>query len=447
MILIKEIQYVYVDEDKYLMINLINWASDYINKNFYNKLLNNNLKEFDENILNQLKLRKYLFDNEKAYNIFIKQLDDKINHCENNSVPSFLIVPSYACNLNCTYCYEQTYDIKHFNILDKKIIIDKQFNVIEKTIEDLRKTNDNFLNKDIKITIMWWEPLLLGQKMVISYILKKVEEKWYSVNIITNGVDVVSFIPYLKKEIVDHIQITLDGTKAVHDKRRIFHDWKWSFDTIMSNIKEVLKNWIKTYLRVNVDDENIMNLPELADLIVKNFDDLSNLYPYIYILQDWWCSWQQNVIDESESIKTVFELQRENPNMTIFRKKFHPAEFIESIFDNKVYQPILRHCWAARNQIILDYKWNIYKCWHWIGNWDYKVWTFDEEHSYNEKNSMRKDRSVKKFKECDSCNYRYICGTWCPAAKHWGGTHLDIDKPNCVEYEKLIESLVLEYIK
>jgi len=39
-------------------------------------------------------------------------------------------------------------------------------------------------------------------------------------------------------------------------------------------------------LRVNVDDENIRNLPELADLIVEKFDDLSNLHPYIYILQD-----------------------------------------------------------------------------------------------------------------------------------------------------------------
>jgi len=81
-------------------------------------------------------------------------LDCKIDEQENNSVPSFLIVPSYACNLNCTYCYEQTYDIKHFNIQDKKDIIDKQFNVIDEIVEKARKNNKDFLNKDIKITIM-----------------------------------------------------------------------------------------------------------------------------------------------------------------------------------------------------------------------------------------------------------------------------------------------------
>lgn len=414
--------------------------------NPFKKISNNQIDNLDEKVLNILRKRRYLFDTKTEYNNFIKKSDNKIEKLEKNSPPNFLIVPSYACNLNCTYCYEKTYDIQHSNIKDKKTGIDKQFVVIDHIIENIRKNGGLFPNKDIKITIMWWEPLLLIQKMIISYIIKNAEKRWYKINIITNGVEVNSFISILKNKTVEHIQITLDGTKDIHDKRRIFTDWKWSFEMIINNIKEVLCNWIKVYLRVNVDKENIYNLPKLANLIVSTFENRDNLYPYIYILQDWGCSWQQNVVEENIAIQQVFEMEKNFPNISIFRKKFHPEPFIESIFNNIPYQPVLRHCWASKNQFILDYKWNIYKCWHWIWNKDYKVWEFDDNLKFNEQNKLWQDRSTTNLKECKTCIYRYICWTWCPAATHWWGSYTDTDKPRCVDYKSLIHSLVEKYI-
>jgi len=446
MFLIKEIQYIKINKDKYLILNLINWAADYIDKDIYEKIFNNSFSRLDKSIIDIMKERKYLFENKNEYQNFLKKLDSRIEDLEKNSNPNFLIIPSYACNLNCTYCYEQTYQIKHSNIIDKKKIIDKQFKIIDDIVKKISQNKEQFSNKDVKITIMWGEPLMLTNKSIINHILKKVEINDYRANIITNWIDITSFIPYLKSNVVEYIQITLDGTKDIHDKRRIFHDWRGSFDIIMSNINEIIKNWIKTQLRVNVDKKNIKNLPELANLIVDKFKDMSNLHPYIYILQDWWCSWEQNIVEENVAIKDIFEMEKKYPNMSVFRKKFHAANFIESIFNNKAFQPSLRHCWASKNQYILDYKGNIYKCRHWIGNENYRVGTFDNKYEFNEKNNLWHNRSINNLKKCNSCIYRYICGTGCPAAKHKGGTHLDINKPNCVDYENLINSLILEYI-
>ena len=55
---------------------------------------------------------------------------------------------------------------------------------------------------------------------LIEYIFDKVKERKHSVDIVTNGIDLDSFIEILTEDCLDHIQITLDGSKEIHDKRR-----------------------------------------------------------------------------------------------------------------------------------------------------------------------------------------------------------------------------------
>jgi uncharacterized protein len=429
------------------MVNLINGAADYINDQIYQALLNNQLSKLDASVVTTMKNRRYLFENKEEYRNFLEKLDAKLEKLETNSLPSFLIIPSYACNLKCTYCYERTYDINHAPIQDKKKIIDQQFDVIANLIGQLSPDGPaGFKSQDVKITIMGGEPLLPANQILINYILEKVASNGYRANIVTNGVDISNFIPDLKNSPVEHIQITLDGPKSIHDRRRKSPHGTGSFDSIIKNVQLALKNGIKIYLRVNVDRENIDSLPELAEFITDSFPDSPDLFPYLYLMQDGGCSGNQNVLEESVGMEKIFKMEREFPKLRVFRKKYHPAGLIESIFDDKPFQPALRHCGAARNQYILDYKGNIYKCWHGVGNSDYRVGVFDDNYQFNEKKARWLNRSVLKLKKCTLCKYRYICGTGCPAAKHGGGSASDLNKPNCVDYEKLINMLVLERV-
>lgn len=429
------------------MLNLINGAADFIDKQIYKSLFENELENLEESVVDLMKQRRYIFENENEYQDFLNKLDSKLEELEVNSVPSFLIIPSYACNLSCTYCYERAYDIKHSPFQDKKQKIDKQFEIIARIIGDVsRNPSSQFNSKDVKITIMGGEPLLPGNQILIGYILDKIASNGYRANIVTNGVDISAFVPDLKNDVVEHVQITLDGPKRVHDLRRKFRNGTGSFDSIIANIAEVLENGIQINLRVNVDSENIESIPELADVIHDNFKEAPNLHPYLYILQDGGCAGAQNVLEESVGIEKIFEMENKYPNMHIFQKKYHPAAFVEAIFQNKAYQPALRHCGAARNQYILDYSGNIYKCWHGVGNSDFRVGSFEKELQFNGKKDQWANRSVVNMEKCSSCKYRYICGTGCPAAKHGGSAVTDIDKPNCVDYEKLINMLALEHL-
>lgn len=64
-----------------------------------------------------------------------------------------------------------------------------------------------------------------------------------------------------------------------------------------------------------------------------------------------------------------------------------------------------------------------------------------------EKNEKWNNRSVLNLKKCKNCNYRYICGTGCPAATHKGEKEFDIEKESCVDYKNLIETIIKEKIK
>jgi uncharacterized protein len=238
------------------------------------------------------------------------------------------------------------------------------------------------------------------------------------------------------------LQVTLDGTRDIHNKRRVSHSGESSFDKIIENIKMAIASGLKIVLRVNVDEENIDNLPELADFLVEKFGKTELLKPYIYLLQDGGCSGEQNVIKEADGIKKVFELEEHYPNISIFYKKYHPANFIGAIFNNKPFQPLLTHCGASRNQYILDVKGNIYKCWHGIGNNSYSIGRIDEKALFNDKSEKWKERSIVKLDKCLKCKYRYLCGTGCPAARHSSNDEFNISEPNCVDYETLLNALI-----
>ena len=96
----------------------------------------------------------------------------------------------------------------------------------------------------------------------------------------------------------------------------------------------------------------------------------------------------------------------------------------------------------------MDCKSNVYKCWHGIGNNDYRVGIFYPKYEINEeKINAWFDRSVKIIPKCKNCKYRYICGTGCPAAKHMSDENMDVKGPSCVPYNELIKTIILEKMK
>lgn len=242
MFLIKEIEFIELNQEEVVMINLINGATDILEKGIYSKIINNDFVNIDNEILDVMKERCYLFDNENCYQHFIKGIEAVIEENDLKSVPSFLVVPSYACNLKCIYCYEQTYMIKGTTEIDPVDMVHIQFDRIDKIITEYEEKYCK-IEEDIRITIMGGEPLLKPNMKAVEQIFKNAKERGFSVDIISNGVDLDSYIDLFNQynDTLRHIQITVDGVKHIHDERRIFHNGLGSFEKIMKNIERAIK--------------------------------------------------------------------------------------------------------------------------------------------------------------------------------------------------------------
>ena len=171
----------------------------------------------------------YLIEPEEEEKLFRQKYLEFIDNRENDEVQLFF-VPHYACNFGCLYCYqdEYAYPVKLLN----KDVIDAFYNFID----------DRFKNRRKYITLFGGEPLLPGEnrKKLISYFVDKSVQRQIDLAVVTNGYLVAEYLPVFKKARIREIQVTLDGTEEVHDKRRPLKNGGPTFRQIVNGIDIML---------------------------------------------------------------------------------------------------------------------------------------------------------------------------------------------------------------
>jgi len=180
---------------------------------------------------------------------------------KNSNFMCITIATTDACNLNCTYCFE-----KH----GKDFLTKECIPAISELIREYKKNEPNIM----RVVVIWFggEPLL-NLKFILeaSNCIKNTCQELlldYSGRIITNGVELNKIIPHIKELCITDIQITLDGTRELHDSRRIRANGAGSFDTIISNIKKI-ESKVDLIIRMNVDRNNISECIKLYDYILQ----------------------------------------------------------------------------------------------------------------------------------------------------------------------------------
>ena len=169
------------------------------------------------------------------------------------------ICPTMNCNFSCSYCFEAG-NKKESNMSPE---------VEDAIVRFISK------NKDKKIFLTWFggEPLL--NLKTIKNITDKLREMSikYSSSLITNGslltkqaIDILKNIP------IEFIQISIDGTKDTHDKRRYLHSGRGTFDTIIKGMKRVLNETsIPITIQVAIDKTNYQEYEKLISYFNEQF--------------------------------------------------------------------------------------------------------------------------------------------------------------------------------
>lgn len=447
--LIKEIGFYNIKEE-YIIINFLNGATDIINQDIKDNLENNRLTNLDKEVLEALINRKYVFENKLEYKKFVSSINNKIIKDEKNQIPNFLIIPSYKCNFDCPYCYQMTYEknILFEHGFCEKDIIQEIFNMIKLLISKLEEENKIVYAKEtIDITLMGGEPLLSENNSIIEQVVKNIEDNGYSLSVVTNGYNLDKYINLLKRVKVNHVQITIDGVKETHDKRRILKGGFGTYSKIMDNIKVALDDKIPISVRINADSQNIEELPEVANEYTKIKEIYKNLFnPYIYIMSDGGCSGNKLIIDEKKSIHKIYELEKKYPQINIFRKTFHALSLLNTVKSDIPLKVKGSNCAAMNNQYIFDIYGKIYKCWFGIGNKNFEVGEFLPKVNFDYKIIDKwRNRNIYKLEKCKECKFRYICGGGCVTRVEKGFEN-NVEKERCIDFNAIIEEYLEEIL-
>jgi len=219
---------------KYLYDSLSNSLYK-IDEKFYNLINSENIdtenKKYYDDYISEYNIRDVLTPSEieidHAYNSYnIKNLVD--NHRR-----LLILSVTNKCNMDCTYC---TYHEKFSNPNNKNDTM--SFEIATKAIDNMIKKSLNL--QQIHVGFYGGESLLEFEliKKCVNYTNSKGIGIINSFGLTTNGT--LLFDAEIRRYFEDYnfqICISLDGPKSIHDRYRITHAGKGSYDSVIENIK------------------------------------------------------------------------------------------------------------------------------------------------------------------------------------------------------------------
>ena len=372
---------IYLDEEKGLVYNTVsgNIAA------FDNKIIDNTI--LNDCIENGFVIKK----EENELNTLKKEYD-----CREELSDTFhlIIAVTLDCQFRCFYCYEE-----HPKIYMK---------------DDVKKSLVDLINKKAtegkNISIVWYggEPLLdyetvssLTNDFIKICDINNVE---YTASMITNG---YLFDDYIISKIDDmcikSIQITLDGMKDMHEKRRPQIDGKPSFDKIVENIIKLDK---KTHtcvkLRINADKTNINDAYKLIDYC-KN-KDLCDIDVTLGMMKAFGCDHSCAACTEN-----LFSMKEFSEEFLKFRNYLKISGFEKAVEKMFPEYKVNTCTMDAPDAYVVDPEGYMYKCISLVGNTDKSIGNIKESFDESAHNTYNPFLS----KVCCECIYFPVCKGGC----------------------------------
>jgi uncharacterized protein len=422
-------EYLKLDEEgegKYLIYNSLTNGLGEIKKDLYDALVNE-----DFSYLTNCEELEHLIQGRFLYLNPVNELEIMEKSFTTTryqkSTLHLTILPTFNCNFRCSYCYENlTEKTGNHSFTDQ--VQQDILNYIESAMEAT----------DLKhITVNWTggEPLLefkkvtrLMDQMNTMAALKHIEIAHYMVS---NGYLLTKSRAVILRDLgLKSIQITIDGNKVNHDKRRVLANQQGTFDQIINNIRDSC-DFIHINIRSNVDLNNVASMEDYMDYLgQQDFRGKVNIY---------FSATTDYVAGGCSSSNSCFANQEfSGVILSLYEKALEKGLNI-SYYPQ--YVPVV--CAAiADNSIVVQPDGWIQKCWNTVGNSNYAIGHISNGINSNERTEKWLNYSPYKIEKCRSCSVLPLCGGGCAQQ-----AFESIDKqPVCCEYKyNLGEMLKFNY--
>lgn len=370
------------------------------------------------------------------YNNFLKER-------KNLYTTVFGICPTYSCNMRCKYCYQKN---RWFN---DQLISDKELKYIFDFI------NNNPLNDTpTVIELFGGEPLQKRNKEIISKVFSFCKQNDYPLTMTTNGLDLYDYLDLfvLYNKYILRVATTLDGIGDFHNLRRKTLHGVDGFDKISKGIEFLLNLGIDTDLYINIDYENLDQLPKLLGYCKdKDWLDNDNFKIRIGRVDDrCFENLSNSVISESDLLRQIVLLFKnnfkapENFQLAFLKTTLPLAQLFNIDFGQNELKAKYYYCSSVSPFIkgyYIDNKLDCYRCPYSVGNKDFSIGNIKREII----TETWERHFLLSLPECLNCPLGGYCS---------GGCYLSsvIDRKKSCLYEKenfdnFIKKLIIPKIK
>lgn len=296
------------EDNSWFIYNSVSNALITVDNEMYQLLLN---KEVDENYEEfKTLIESYILIDVDAKEKNIYCTEHNLQRFSNSHMGAF-ILPTRACNLMCSYCIQNHFFDMYENVTMSDDTLDNIYKWVKTMVSRFKPESFTFL-------------FYGGEPTTQPDFLKKVVDKMKDLNtkvryrMITNGVN----IPNVSLEVlnvIENIQITIDGPKKYHDSRRIKKDSSGTYDQILNAIKFYIDNTESQgsiTIRVNVDKENRNSLNELIEELANREILTKGVSLYLAPTDPWEKGMTDedvhgDIIDTAEAICNAYEIGME----------------------------------------------------------------------------------------------------------------------------------------
>lgn len=414
-------------KDKYFVYNTLTTSLIVLDEKTFMSLKNAEIDTISTDIKSQLQKQGFIVDENLNETSVYECYYNEIQYSGFKDELRIVFVPTYSCNLRCIYCFEEC---SNYNKIRQEDI-----NQIIEFVKNQLRSNCHY--KKMSLVLFGGEPLLCTDEciMLCDALLSISHELGVELNtkISTNAVLVTSqVVQNLFAPSNMRIQITMDGCKQYHDKRRIYRNGTGTYDKILQSIKLINEFGLKDNidLRINVDKNNIDSLEEV-------FADVYDKVGYIYVglLR----AAGNNKERLSDCISDNDYILKYRPQLEpLFRK--YGKQLHYGAFGKK-------HACALNsgNSFIFDCNLDVYKCDNLIGQPKYSVGKIvDGLLKKSPEYFNQRTWSPFHFEKCRKCNRLPVCTASC--AYLCLSKNGSMNNPICFVTEEQLVCKIKQYI-
>ncbi|RDD31141.1 radical SAM/SPASM domain-containing protein [Prosthecochloris sp. ZM] len=335
--------------------------------------------------------------------------------CFSTATLSLTICPTLACNFACPYCFEQSQN-------DETIMRDETIAALAEFIKQHHDART--------LTVSWYG----GEATLAFDVIDRLTKKFIELYPDYDNAGMVTNAYLLDQEKIDRlkalkitsIQITLDGSEATHNKRRMLKNGGATYERILHNIDLLMNSsWEGSCaIRVNVDKTNQEEYAALHTELLERYKgkDLS-VYPgYVNTFEGHDYSDQCGFDNSDRAAFTLNQYQKEG---IVPKNGFFPGSGVHNT------------CAATNHYFyVVSPNGELYKCWEDVGQADSAIGSVHEDKFVtNPELVARYSIGTDPFNDsgCMECRVLPICGGGCVRKRlrrqHYGEKGIDYCSP------------------